>query len=145
MKTLLNTVVVLVIVAILAGGAAYWLASHHVVQGDDGIMVLKKRFLTFEDTCVDIRGWEIGDFDEHMHIRRALVAEGYGDLISELKQQELKGSVNDIIETTETQLLQIKRSVDDWLINLTRGRDADQPPAPPMPEEMPEPTGDSAQ
>lgn len=133
----LNTVIVLVILVILAGGAAYWLASHHVVRGDDGVMVLKKRFLTFEDTRVDIRGWEIRDFDRHMNIRRALVAEGYGDLIANLKQKELKGSVNDIIETTESQLLQIKRSVDDWLINLTRRKDVAPPPPPTMPEEIP--------
>ncbi|NQT94096.1 MAG: hypothetical protein HQ559_15145 [Lentisphaerae bacterium] len=139
MRKFLNTIIALVIVALLAAGAAYWLASHHVVQGDDGVMVLDKRFLTFEDTRVDIRGWGIRDFDEHMHIRRALVAEGYGDLISELKQDELKGSVNDIIESTETKILRVKQTVDDWLISLTSKKGATDPPPPPMPNAQAEP------
>jgi len=60
---------------------SFWVASYHVVYSREGTAVIRKRFMTFEQTRVDIRMWTAQDFEAHPHLSAALKAQGYGDLI----------------------------------------------------------------
>lgn len=73
-------VILVVLVAAIAGGM-YYGASHHFVTTDKGRIVLPKRFLTYTDTSVDIRGWTYADVTNHVDLSKALEQGGYGDIL----------------------------------------------------------------
>ncbi len=92
MKKLIGSLVAVVIL----GGLAYWAASHHVVRTDEGTLVLAKRFLTYADTYVDVRAWSSADFAAHPELWRALVDQGYQDLLAKWKARERKASLDEV-------------------------------------------------
>lgn len=71
----------LLVLALLAGTGAYYAASHFVVTTERGRIVLPKRFLTFTDTCADIRGWTYEVSQQHPEVCLALRKAGFGDLL----------------------------------------------------------------
>ena len=87
-----------VVLVVLSMG---WCATHHVVKAEDGVIVLNKRFLTFQDTFIDIRGWTAGEFRAHDQLRRALVAQGYGDLVREARVRDLHARLRAWYDQTE--------------------------------------------
>ena len=86
----------LLIVVVVLGGLAYGAASRHFVKTDKGAIVLVKRFLTVADTFVDVRAWSSDDFDAHPELKRALVEQGYADLLAQLKAREREAALGDI-------------------------------------------------
>ena len=88
--------IALLIVVVVLGGLAYGAASRHFVKTDKGGIVLAKRFLTCADTFVDVRAWSSDDFDAHPELKRALVEQGYGDLLAQLKAREREAALGEI-------------------------------------------------
>ncbi len=94
MKKLIALLVVLGALAF----AAYWPARHHVVHTGKGMVVLSKRFLTYADTFVDVRKWSSADFDAHPELKRAMIDQGYRDMLVELKTNEIEASFNEAMD-----------------------------------------------
>jgi len=90
--------VILLVVLAVAAFAAYWPARHHVVKTDKGVVVLAKRFLTYTDTFVDVRNWSSADFDAHPDLKRALMDQGYRDVLADVKTKELKATFSNLVE-----------------------------------------------
>ena len=88
--------IALLIVVVVLGGLAYGAASRHFVKTDKGGIVLAKRFLTCADTFVDVLAWSSDDFDAHPELKRALVEQGYGDLLAQLKAREREAALGEI-------------------------------------------------
>jgi hypothetical protein len=90
-----KTLALAVLVAV-GGGLAYWGASRHVVMTEQGVIVLAKRFLTYADTAVDVRPWSSDEFEAHPELKRALIDQGYQDLLEQLKARERKAAFDEL-------------------------------------------------
>jgi hypothetical protein len=73
--------IVFLLLAALAGAGVYYAAAHYVVTSERGRVILPKRFLTFEDTCTDIRGWTYETSQKHQEVCLAIQKAGFGDLL----------------------------------------------------------------
>jgi hypothetical protein len=113
----------LVLVFVFLGVLSYGFASHHLVKTDKGVAVLTKRFLTCADTFVDVRTWSSADFDAHPELKRAMINQGYRDMLVELKTGELQASLNDVANKAaamaEEIATQIVAAVEGWLGGMT--------------------------
>lgn len=95
-----KTIASILVVAVL-GGLTYWGASRHVVRTEEGVVVLSKRFLAFADTAVDVRRWTSDDFDAHPELKKALIDEGYGDMLERLRARERKAALEGMADKAE--------------------------------------------
>lgn len=111
----MKVVITAVVVVACAFGLAYWALGHHVVQTANGTMVLEKRFLTLDDTLVDVRRWSSKDFDEHVQLKRAMITQGYRDMLIDLKVAELKASFEEMKMEAEIKWEMIKQAIDEWI------------------------------
>lgn len=73
--------IVFLLLAALAGAGVYYAAAHYVVTSERGRVILPKRFLTFEDTSTDIRGWTYETSQKHQEVCLAIRKAGFGDLL----------------------------------------------------------------
>lgn len=138
MRSWWKWLIVVLLLAVAAG--AWWSLGHHFVLTSKGAAVLGKRFLTFRETYVDARAWSSKDFDGHPAIKEALISEGYGALISELRREEINQSIKDFAAKAEMQvqdaLQAVLDHVSEWLDQMERGMmrtnmpPADSPAAP---------------
>lgn len=80
-KIILRLIIAVVVCCVTAGVALTWLAGHHLINTDQGLVVVSKRFVTLADTRVDIRGWSWEDAEAHAEVCKALIAGGYKDLL----------------------------------------------------------------
>ena len=94
-KFIVRTFLFMVITCMLVGGTLFWLATHHVVRTERGCFVLKKRFLTMQESFVDACGWTSADYATHPDLNEAMSKQGYADLLTELKTREMKAAVRD--------------------------------------------------
>ncbi len=94
-KFIVRTFILGIIACMLVGGTLFWLATHHVVRTERGCFVLKKRFLTMQESFVDTCGWTSEDYATHPDLSEAMSKQGYADLLTELKTREMKAAVRD--------------------------------------------------
>ncbi len=66
--------IIAVLVLVVAFG--YWLAGRYFVIHNDGVSVVAKQSLAFRGTFVDVRGWQLNDFQQHPALRAALETAG---------------------------------------------------------------------
>ncbi len=92
-----RTLALLVILAV-AALAAYWPARHHVVTTSKGAVLLSKRFLSYTDTFVDVRKWSSADFDAHPELKRAMIDQGYRDMLVEIKTREVRAAFGEMVD-----------------------------------------------
>lgn len=125
-------VVILVLIAV-AALAAYWPARHHVVKTEKGVIVLSKRFLTYTDTFVDARKWSSADFDAHPELKRAMIDQGYRDMLVEIKTREVKASFDEMMDKAavlaDEIAAKIEKTVAVWLGEEPGATDAPAPSA----------------
>lgn len=109
----------LALILVLAAAGAAWALTHHVVRTRHGTAVLEKRFLTFEETWVDARGWALEDFDAHPAVKRALLQAGYDELFAELRREQVDDSVKKLAAETDEAIEALKdfitEKIDEWL------------------------------
>lgn len=134
MRALWKWLIVVLLLAI--AGLAWWSLGHHLVLTTRGAAVLGKRFLTFRDTFVDARAWSSKDYDAHPAVREALIREGYGDLISDLRRVEMNEAIKEFAAKAEMQVQDVLQTVLDrvseWLDEMERGMTrTNAPPQPP--------------
>jgi hypothetical protein len=97
----MKMIVTVMLILLIAGFSAYWLAGHHVVRAESGYLVLEKRFLSLNDTYVDVRGWTSADYDRHPQLKRALIIQGYDDLLADLGRKEIQSSIEEMVKHAE--------------------------------------------
>ncbi|MCH7761116.1 hypothetical protein IIA15_06915 [candidate division TA06 bacterium] len=67
-------------------GVVFLLAlNFHVVKTKDGTLYVKKGRMTFEDTFVNINGWDSSKLSRHNLLEEDLLASGHEDLVDEIK------------------------------------------------------------
>ena len=123
--------------AILAA-ALYVPASYQVVRMEQGAIVLHKRFLTYGDSCIDARKFTSADFDSRPELKRAMIEQGYSDLLSDLKSRELKEQFAKVLDQAQVAAEQvaaiISEAVDKWLGETGQAASSTSvPPAVPAP------------
>ncbi|MFH0953597.1 MAG: hypothetical protein V1873_04640 [Verrucomicrobiota bacterium] len=122
-----------VIVLLAVAGLAWFVATHHLILTEKGAVLVGKRFLTYEETYADTRSWSITDFDEHPNVRDALIRNGYGDIISELRREELDRSVKQLAADAEAQVQElmqaVMRRITDWLGEMEKNMSRTGSPA----------------
>ena len=115
----MKKLIILLCILFVGGIFVYWHASHHILKTDNGLLILNKRFLTFHDTYVDIRSWDSAAFDSNPQLKRAMIEQGYKDILVDLKTQELKAAIKDIGKQAEFKTEEItqtiQRKVNEWL------------------------------
>jgi hypothetical protein len=83
------------------------------------MVVLSKRFLTYADTFIDVRKWSSADFDAHPELKRAMIDQGYRDMLVELKTHEIEASFNEAMDKAamlaEELAAKIEKTVAVWL------------------------------
>ncbi len=76
------------VIALLAVAGLGWLHSHYVIHTDRGYIVIHKQYLSFSDSWVDARAWGTTDFNQRPLLKEAMVQQGYGDYLADLRWQE---------------------------------------------------------
>ena len=77
-------VAALLAVLVVAG----WRYTHYVIRTDRGYVVLQKEYLSFHNSSVDARKWTTADFNAHPLLKSAMVKQGYGDYLDDLRWKE---------------------------------------------------------
>lgn len=115
----MKKLLLLVTFLILAGVGLYWPSHHYVVRTDKGVIVLEKRFLNYSDTWADVRTWASADFDAHPDLKRAMIDQGYKDMLRELKSREVKSALSTMADKAEAAASdfadKVNKTVDRWL------------------------------
>lgn len=115
----MKKLIAVLLAVFVLGFLLYWSAQHHVVRTEKGVIVLVKRFLTYTDTFVDVRKWSSADFDAHPELKRAMIDQGYRDLLVEIKTRELKAKFTGLADKAAALAGEIasklELTVDLWL------------------------------
>lgn len=109
MRTL---IAILVLIALCM--CAYWAASHYVVRTDEGVVVLRKRFLTFSDFYVDTRDWGFAEYRENPRLREAFAEQGYGDLLRDTAADEIEAGVDEALERARKLRERVAKRMDEF-------------------------------
>jgi hypothetical protein len=68
---------------------------------------------------VDVRKWSSADFDAHPELKRALIDQGYRDMLVELKTREVKDAFNGAMDKAamlaDEIAAKIEKTVKIWL------------------------------
>ncbi len=64
--------------------------NFHIVKTKDGTFYVKKGRMTFEDTYVNITGWDFSKLSQHKLLEEDLLASGNEELVSEIKRPKKK-------------------------------------------------------
>lgn len=103
--------------AILATCAALWLHSHHIIRAEPGLIVIPKRYWSWQHSFVDIRDWTYDDFKNHPPVKQALSAQGYTELLPpdpNAPHQVLRRRLEELAEETERQWLELQAKAREW-------------------------------
>lgn len=83
----MKKIAIVLVLILLAAAGAYWTAGHYVVRSEWGLMVLEKRFLSFQDSFVNAEAWDYPDYEEHPNIMAAMREQGYADILDRMKRE----------------------------------------------------------
>jgi hypothetical protein len=124
----MKRIAAVILVLSIGGFGAYWLAGHHVVRAESGYLILEKRFLSVDDTYVDVRSWTSADYDRHPQLKRALIIQGYDDLLADLRRSEIQDSIEEMVKHAEIAADEISAMIETELERWLRQFDtaADQ-------------------
>lgn len=68
---------------IVGGSAVAFAFEYHLVQSNDGLMLVPKRHASLSCLYSDVRTWKPGEWQAHPDLVHSLVAKGRADLIGE--------------------------------------------------------------
>ncbi|MEW6078695.1 MAG: hypothetical protein AB1724_12835 [Thermodesulfobacteriota bacterium] len=115
----MNKLITLLVFVAIIGIGAYWAADHHVVKTNKGVIVLVKRYLTYADTHVDVRKWSSADFDAHPELKRAMIEQGYRDMLAEIKEREIRAKMDEmrgkVSDVADEFAAKVQKTIDIWL------------------------------
>lgn len=79
MKKLITWIIVLAVVA----GAVWLPGKHSLVRAPKRLILLKKTEFSLKEVYVDIREWNLAEYANHPALTKALVIQGYKDLMDQ--------------------------------------------------------------
>ena len=84
----------------LVGAAVMFSAmKYHIVRADDGLHMIPKLAAEFGDGYVDIRQFDLADWDEHRKLAAAIIRDGQGELIGDSSQSSFRQTLEDVLST----------------------------------------------
>jgi hypothetical protein len=79
----------------LLGGVVTYLAMHyHIVHAEAGVEFVPKVIPNLHDVYVDIREFEISDWEQHRNLAAALIKAEKSELIGESAERQLRDSLD---------------------------------------------------
>lgn len=85
------------ILGFIVGAVSLYVAiSFHIVRAEDGHHLVPKTSLGFSDTYVDIRGYTISDWREHVPLAQAIVKAEKQDLLKDAAQISFQNTFEDL-------------------------------------------------
>jgi hypothetical protein len=79
---------------VIVGVVTLLVLNFHVVKTEDGILYVKKGRMTFEDTYVNVIGWNFLKLSQHKLLEEDLIASGNEDLVEEIKSPKKKAGTS---------------------------------------------------
>ena len=84
---------------ILLGAAGMYVSqNYHVVRAEDGMHMVPKMASNFGDVYVDIRSFEISDWDDHKSLAVAIVQADKSYLLRDAAQGSFMQSVDGVLD-----------------------------------------------
>jgi hypothetical protein len=84
---------------VLVGGAAVFTSlKYHVVRAEDGVHLIPKLSSQFGETYVDIRQFDLSDWDQHPSLAAAIVQADKGHLLKDAAIGRFRQSVDRVLE-----------------------------------------------
>lgn len=83
-----NKKIIWAVLALVAVVCLAWLHQHYVIHTDRGYIVIHKQYRSFSDSWVDARTWSTADFNQHPQLKAAMIQQGYGDYLTDLRWKE---------------------------------------------------------
>lgn len=116
---------VLVLLAVIAAGALAWMSAHHIIQTDNGVAVIRKRYFSLEHNLVDIRNWDYQAFQANQELTKAMILQGYGDMVklppptaTERIALRFRRHLREITGSVETGLQHAGETTRDWTVYI---------------------------
>lgn len=85
--------------AIVGAAVMFGTMKYHIVRADDGMHMVPKLAAEFGDGYVDIREFDLADWNEHRKLAAALVRDGKGDLVGESANNSLRQTLENVLST----------------------------------------------
>lgn len=73
--------------------------KYHLVRAEDGLHLVPKMSADFTDPYVDIRQFDLRDWDRHRSLAAAMMRANKGDLLQDSATASLRNSLNDVLDT----------------------------------------------
>jgi len=83
---------------LVGGGAVYGAMTYHVIYARDGIHLVPKLHAGLGDTYVDVRSFDLGDWQSHKSLAAALIQADKAYLLEDAAKNQLRDSVEDLLE-----------------------------------------------
>lgn len=121
-----RTAPLLILLALIAM-ASLWLLAHHVVVADEGLALLRKRYLGTTHTWVDIRTWDHTAFQAAPALTDALKRQGYGDLVKHppppepderILSDRFREKMQELSQQIEQSYQQAEKATREWALEI---------------------------
>ena len=83
---------------VVGGAIVFGSLKYHIVRAEDGFHTVPKLSSQFSQTYVDIRRFDLADWDEHRTLAIALVRADKGHLLKDSASSSLRRSVDGVLE-----------------------------------------------
>jgi hypothetical protein len=81
---------------ITGAAALYASMCFHVVRANDGHHFVPKTALTFRDTYVDIRSFDVGQWRDHVPLAEAMMKAGKSDLVQGAAESAVRNALESL-------------------------------------------------
>ena len=84
---------------LVGAGLVFTALKYHLVRADDGFHLVPKLSAQFSEAFVDIRQFELSDWNDHRSLAAALMQADKGNLVSESADNNLRRSLDHVLRT----------------------------------------------
>lgn len=92
----------------LGGGCVYGAYQYHLVRTGDQFLLIPKGRVSLIDPYVDVREWDLDNWEKHPEVLEAMKSQGHADLLP----TERSGNNGDLQDTSRTDPTVETRSAD---------------------------------
>ena len=78
---------------------------------------------TLRSLAAESANWKSRDIDGHPALKRAMIEQGYGDMLAELKMEEVMGSFWELLEKTGEKTEELKKKIQKEVDKLLGGNE----------------------
>jgi len=88
----------LIVGFLLGVGSLYTVQQYHIVRSDEGVAMVPRVSSGYGDIYVDIRKFELGDWDDHPDVAMALMKDDKSHLLKDAAVGSLRKSMDNLFE-----------------------------------------------